>query len=83
MYINAKTVEVDPKDRQNPDVVEYKDIELSVSASKRNSGKVDFYFDYELIDTTVGMFMIFLCVFRGLLETGDHNSLHLHLKKEC
>jgi len=27
MYINIKTVEVDPKDRQNPDVSEYKDIE--------------------------------------------------------
>lgn len=59
MYINLKTVEVDPKDRQNPDVVEYKDIELSVSASKRSSGKIDFYFDYELIDQSTGIFLIF------------------------
>lgn len=50
MYINIKTVEVDPKERQNSDVAEYKDIEQSVGASKRVTGKVDFYFDYEFID---------------------------------
>jgi hypothetical protein len=50
MYINIKTVEVDPKERSNPDVAEYKDIEQCVGASRRVKGKVDFYFDYELID---------------------------------
>jgi hypothetical protein len=46
MYINTKTVEVDPMERSNQNVPEYKDIELFVGASRRVTGKVDFYFNY-------------------------------------
>lgn len=46
MYINMKTVEVDPKERLNKNDPKSKEIEIFVGASRRVTGKVDFYFNY-------------------------------------
>jgi hypothetical protein len=45
MYINTKAADIDPKDRLNKDDPKNK-IELFVGASRRVTGKVDFYFNY-------------------------------------
>lgn len=51
--------------------------EKSVVCAFKASGHADFYYDYELIDTTTGKPSLFNAFYRDLCSHGDELKIHL------